>query len=85
MGIKEQLESEEIVFTMPAGDNGKLFGSVNNALIHQELESKGYTVERKRIEVLDHNIRTVGSHKVKIKLYGSEEAELKVLVVAAEQ
>jgi large subunit ribosomal protein L9 len=83
MSIKERLESEDLVFTMPAGESGKLFGSVNNAMIAQELEARGYSIERKRIEVPEHNIRMVGAHTVKIKLYGQEEANLKIGVEAA--
>ncbi len=84
MSLKERLESEELTFTMPAGAGGKLFGSVNNAIIHQELQAKGYSIERKRIEVADHHIRTVGAHTVHVKLYGNEEAALKVTIEASE-
>jgi large subunit ribosomal protein L9 len=85
MSIKERLENEELVFTMPAGDSGKLFGSVNNAMVVQELENRGYSFEKKRVEVPEHNIRMVGNYTVKVKLYGTEEAQLKVLVEAAEE
>ena len=80
MGLKERIEDEELVFKMPAGDSGKLFGSVNNALIAEELGKKGITVDRKRIIVPDHHLRTVGDHTVGIKLYESEETKLKVVV-----
>jgi large subunit ribosomal protein L9 len=85
MSIKERLESEELVFTMPAGESGKLFGSVNNATVVQELEKRGYSIEKKRVEVPEHNIRMIGNHIVKVKLYGNEEAELNVVVEAAEE
>ncbi len=85
MGIKERLESEELTFTMPAGDSGKLFGSVNNAMVVQELENRGYTIERKRVEVPENNIRMLGNYTVKVKLYGNEEAQINVLVEAAEE
>jgi large subunit ribosomal protein L9 len=85
MGLKERLEAEELRFTMPAGESGKLFGSVNNALIGAELEKRGYTLERKRIEVPEHHIRQIGTFAVKVKLYGNEEASLKVVVEAGKQ
>lgn len=85
MSLKERLETEELVFSMPAGESGKLFGSVNNASIAAELEKKDYNIERKRIEVPAHNIRAVGNYTVKIKLYGNEEAAVRVTVEAAEQ
>ena len=85
MGLKERLETEVLQFTMPAGESGKLFGSVTNALIGAELEKRGYTLERRRIEVPEHHIRQIGSFTVKVRLYGNEEAALKVVVEAAKQ
>jgi large subunit ribosomal protein L9 len=85
MSITERLEGVELVFSMPAGESGKLFGSVNNAMIVQELERRGYSIEKKRVEVPEHNIRMVGSHKVNVKLYGNEEAQISVVVEAEEE
>ena len=85
MSLKERLETVELQFSMPAGESGKLFGSVNNAMIAQELEKKGFSLERKRIEVPEHNIRLVGNYTVKVKLYGSEEASIKVAVERSSQ
>jgi large subunit ribosomal protein L9 len=82
MGLKERLESEDLQFVMPAGENGKLFGSVNNAMVVQELEKRGYSVEKKRVEVPEHHIRMTGTYAVTVKLYGNEEAQLKVTVEA---
>ena len=85
MGLKERLEAEEILFSMPAGESGKLFGSVNNALVGAELEKRGFTIEKRRIEVPEHHIRQTGAFTVRIKLYGNEEAALKVVVEASRQ
>ncbi len=79
-GLKERLEAEEIHFSLPAGENGKLFGSVNNANVATELEKKGYTLEKKRIEIPEHAIRSTGSYKIRIRLYDKEEATVKVVV-----
>jgi len=54
-------------------------------MVVQELENRGYTIEKKRIEVPEHNIRVVGNYTVKVKLYGNEEAQINVLVEAAEE
>lgn len=85
MGLKERLEAEEILFSMPAGESGKLFGSVNNALVGAELEKRGFTIEKRRIEVPEHHIRQTGTSTIKVKLYGNEEAALKVVVEATRQ
>ena len=80
LGLKEKLEEEELKFMMSSGESGKLFGSVTSALIHEELEKRGYTLERKKIEIPDNHIRFTGEYSVKIKLYGKQEAHVKVLV-----
>jgi large subunit ribosomal protein L9 len=84
-GLKERLEAEEIKFSVPAGENGKLFGSVNNANVAVELEKKGFTIEKKRIEIPEHAIRSVGTYKIRIRLYDKEEATLKLIVEGAAQ
>jgi large subunit ribosomal protein L9 len=85
LGLKERLETEELKFLVPAGENGKLFGSVSNVLVAQELEKRGYQIERKRIEIPDHTIRNVGTYKVRVRLYEKEEAMVKLVVEGAAQ
>jgi large subunit ribosomal protein L9 len=84
-GLKEQLEAQEIRFSVPAGENGKLFGSVNNTNVAVELEKKGFSIEKKRIEIPEHAIRTVGTFKIRIRLYDKEEAIVKLIVEGAAQ
>ncbi len=84
-GLKERLEAEEIRFSVPAGENGKLFGSVNNTNVAVELEKKGFTIEKKRIEIPEHTIRNVGTYKVRIRLYDKEEATVKLIVEGTAQ
>ena len=83
--LRERLEAEEIKFAVPAGENGKLFGSVNNTLVAVELEKKGFQIEKKRIEIPEHTIRSVGIYKVKVKLYDKEEALIKLIVEGTAQ
>ncbi len=84
-GLKERLEAEEIRFSVPAGENGKLFGSVNNTNVAVELEKRGFTIEKKRIEIPEHTIRSVGTFKIRIRLYDKEEAAVKLIVEGAAQ
>jgi large subunit ribosomal protein L9 len=84
-GLRERLEAEEIKFAVPAGENGKLFGSVNNTLVAVELEKKGFQIEKKRIEIPEHTIRSVGTYKVKVRLYDKEEAVIKLIVEGTAQ
>lgn len=78
--MKEQIEAAELVVTMAAGERGKLFGSVTTANIVEELEKRGISVERRKIDIPEGTIKSVGTHTVRIRLYGDEEAELTVRV-----
>ena len=77
-GNKARIEDLKMELAAAAGEKGKLFGSVTSAAVVDYLHSQGIEVERKRVELPDGGIKTVGSHAVKIKLYGGEEASLAV-------
>jgi large subunit ribosomal protein L9 len=79
-GLKAQIEAEELVLVLPAGANGKLYGAVTGHAVADELAKKGIEIERKRIEVPGHSIKTVGTYKVAIRLYEKDEATLRIVV-----
>lgn len=83
-GMKSHIEGEHIVFHLPAGENGKLFGSITNGHIAEELQKKGFAIEKKKIEVPEHHIKMVGEYTITVKLYENEQASLKVTVEALE-
>ncbi|MDR2797536.1 MAG: 50S ribosomal protein L9 [Treponema sp.] len=78
--IKEKLESLDLVITMPAGANGKLYGAVTNQTVADELTKLGFQVERKRIELTGNTLKSVGKYKITVKLYESAAAEVNLTV-----
>jgi large subunit ribosomal protein L9 len=80
LSLKDRLEAEEIMVSVPAGHNGKLYGAVTNATIYDELLKKGIEIDRKKIEVPGRAIKNVGSFKVLVKLYEKEEATIRLNV-----
>ncbi len=80
---REKIEAEPLVISMPAGENGRLFGSVTPATIVEQLGKAGMSVEKRNIDVPEKTIKTLGTYKVRVKLYGEEEAQLTVQVIAA--
>ena len=84
-GLCERLEGEELTFRMTAGASGKLFGSITNVAIAGELERRGYDVDRRRIEVPDHSLKMIGDHTVRIRLYESQSANVKVVIEADQE
>ncbi|MFW6368481.1 MAG: 50S ribosomal protein L9 [Spirochaetota bacterium] len=80
---RERIESEPLVFEMPAGENGKLFGSLSSAGISERLEQLGIEVQRRHIDIPEKTIKSVGTYRVGVRLYGDEQAELTVQVQAS--
>lgn len=77
---RERIEADTMVVEMPAGENGKLFGSLSSAGIAERLEKLGVDVQRRHIDVPEKTIKTVGTYSVRVRLYGEEEATLTVSV-----
>ena len=79
-GLCERLENEDLTFRMTAGTSGKLFGSVTSVAIAAQLKKRGYDLDRRRIEVPDHSLKTIGDHVVRVRLYENQAANLKVVI-----
>ncbi len=79
---RDQLQAVELTIEMQAGEEGKLFGSVKSANIAELLSEKGFSVDRRKIE-LEQPIKELGEHKVKIQLYRDVVALVQVNVVAS--
>ncbi len=79
---KDKLEALSLVLKVATGDTGKLFGSVNNANVADELMKLGFNIERKKIELSEHTIKMVGDYTAKIKLYEDTIAEVKFSIVS---
>ncbi len=62
-----------------AGEADQLFGSVTAKDIAELLEKQGYSIDRKKI-ILEHPIKTLGEHKVTLKLHREVSVEIPVTV-----
>lgn len=88
---KEKAEAEELKqrldgksFTIPAktGGSDKLFGAVTAREVSDILQKElGVALDKKKIE-MPEPIKHLGQYKIKIKIYPSIQAEVKVIVVA---
>jgi large subunit ribosomal protein L9 len=68
-----------VTIARKAGENDQLFGSVTAADISDALTAQNYNVERRRIH-LDEPIRTLGEHKVTVRLHREVTADITVNV-----
>ncbi len=77
--LAKMLSAVTLTTTQKAGEADQLFGSVTAKDIAEMLEKQGYSIDRKKI-VLDHPIKTLGEHKVTLKLHREVSVEIPVTV-----
>ena len=77
--LARMLSGLVLATTQKAGEADQLFGSVTAKDIAELLEKQGYQIDRKKI-LLDHPIKTLGEHKVTLKLHREVSVEITVNV-----
>lgn len=78
-GVAEQLDGLVLTFSMKAGETDKLYGSVTTQMIADSLkENTGFEIDRRQIDA--QPIRTLGEHKVNVRLTVDLIPEITVLV-----
>ena len=83
--LAKQLEGREIVLKARAGAEDRLYGSITNADIVEELsKSAGVAVDKRKIE-LDNPIREVGSYEIAIRLTKDIIPKIKLTVIEEER
>jgi hypothetical protein len=83
--LAKQLEGREIVLKARAGVEDRLYGSITNADIVEELrKSAGVAVDKRKIE-LDNPIREVGSYEIAIRLTKDIIPKIKLTVIEEER
>lgn len=81
--IAAQLADVRLEITKRVGETETLYGSVTATEIGDELERKGVTVDKRKID-LEGGIKSVGDHQVRIYLHPEVSAEIVVTVVPEE-
>jgi large subunit ribosomal protein L9 len=72
-----------LTISAKAGENDQLFGSVTAKDVADALEAKNFTIDRRKIQ-LEEPIRTLGEHKVPVRLHRDVTTEVTVNVVRAD-
>jgi len=72
-------EGVSLTFYRKAGEREHLFGSVTSGDIAEELEQRGFNVDRRKI-VLPEPLKTVGEFTVPIRLHKDVATSVKVVV-----
>ena len=79
--LAEKLAGVNLTFSMPASEEGKLFGSVGKTDVIKSLKAAGYEVPKNSVR-LETAIKTTGEHEVEFRLQPEVSAKVKVTVSA---
>ena len=77
--LTKQLNKLSLKFELKAGEDDRLFGSVTSQMVSDAIAEKGYTVDKKEIEIPEP-IKHVGKYFIHVKLGPELDAKIKVKV-----
>ena len=73
-----------VVLTRQASDSDQLYGSVTTRDIADEVTEAGFTIDRRQVE-LDRPIKTVGLHRVRVRLHPEVVVEVTANVARSKE
>lgn len=65
-----------------AGENGKIFGSVNTVQLADALRKAGYDIDRKSLKIKDEPIKDLGTYEAEANLFKGVKQSFKFEVVS---
>lgn len=82
--VQSKIEGLTIVVLRQAGDTGQLYGSVTTRDISDGVTAGGFSVNRNQV-ALEHPIKSIGLHKVRIALHPEVSSTVTVNVARSDE
>jgi len=67
--LSAKIEALTVTITTKAGENGKIFGSVNTVQLAEALKVAGFDIDRKALKIKDEPIRELGTFEATANLH----------------
>jgi large subunit ribosomal protein L9 len=80
--MAEKLKSLSLTIPVQVGEEDKVFGAVTSQEIAQQLQEKGYDINKKQV-LLDTPIKALGIFDIPVKLESNISASVKLWVIKA--
>lgn len=80
--LGEKLGAVKLTIGTKAGENGRIFGSVNALQIAEALGKAGFEIDRKRISLKDDHIKELGQYTAQVRLHKEVVTTVSFEVVA---
>jgi large subunit ribosomal protein L9 len=77
--LSKQFDGLSVEFKRRSGEHDQLFGSVTSGDLADALEKKGFSIDRRKIQ-LHESLRTLGEFTIPIKLHKDVTTHLKVVI-----
>ena len=78
--LAKMLQGTVVTIRQKAGENDQLFGSVTVKDVADALANQNFTIDRRKI-LLEEPIKTLGEHKIAVRLHREVSTEITVNVV----
>jgi len=82
--VQSKIADLVIVVLRQAGDTGQLYGSVTTRDISEGVSASGFSINRNQV-ALDHPIKTIGLHQVRVTLHPEVVTMVTVNVARSEE
>ncbi|MFG6384795.1 MAG: 50S ribosomal protein L9 [Lachnospiraceae bacterium] len=80
--LAEQINTKEVTVTLKTGEGGKTFGSVSSKEISAAAkEQLQMELDKKKMQLPDGGLKTLGVHEIKIKFHPKVTGTLKVKII----
>jgi large subunit ribosomal protein L9 len=67
--LASKLAESKVSIVTKAGENGKIFGSVNTVQLSEALRKAGFEIDRRSISIKNEPIKEVGTYEAEANLF----------------
>src|SRR5574343_185298 len=79
--LATKLEAVTVTIATKAGENGKIFGSVNTVQLSEALKKAGFDIDRKSLKIKEEPIKEVGTFEAEANLHKGVKPVFKFEVI----
>jgi len=80
--IAAKIADLTVTISTKAGENGKIFGSINTIQLAEALKKEGFDIDRKSLKIKDEPIKEIGSFEAEALLFKGVKQSFKFEVVS---
>lgn len=80
--LAAKLAETSVSIVTKAGENGKIYGSINTIQLSEALKAAGLDIDRKSLKIKDEPIREVGTYEAEANIYKGVKQSISFSVVA---